>query len=248
MRVLPVSEEEAIPRRRRWPFSWLGLLALGWVVFELTAQPALGVSLVCVKFGWEDFRTAIWLARRDPDLRRGRSTASLYAAWGLWKTAGVAFAMTLAIALFMVPNNPPGDLLSAFLSTFATTLIGFALSSLLTLRAVILAWNGQRAFWLDRAVHSACRENDWPPAWYCEGRVNRFGNLVITSLAVWVCAGLFVVAVFQDDGVVFFVASVVCPIGLALLREWICERLEARTPQECWDDSQACQPADDRVH
>src|SRR5262245_19924297 len=84
---------------RRWlrPFTWTGLLAIGWILYELTAQPALGAIAVCLKCGWEDFRTALWLQRRDPDRRRGSACFWLYAANGLCKTAAVAFIMSMAV-------------------------------------------------------------------------------------------------------------------------------------------------------
>src|SRR2546421_118232 len=88
---------------RRWhgAFTWTGLLVVGWVLYELTAQPALGAVAVCLKFGWEDFRTARWLRRRDPDRGRGRACFWLYVGNGLWKTALVAlvilFAMVVAV-------------------------------------------------------------------------------------------------------------------------------------------------------
>src|SRR5205823_1721793 len=51
---------------------------VGWALYELTTQPALGAVAVCLKFGWEDFRTARWLRRRDPNRRRGRACFWLY--------------------------------------------------------------------------------------------------------------------------------------------------------------------------
>ena len=72
------------------------LLVIGWVLYELTAQPALGVAAVCIKFGWDDFRTAWWLRRRDPDWRRARACFWLYLASGLWKLAISASLMIFA--------------------------------------------------------------------------------------------------------------------------------------------------------
>src|ERR1700733_2601344 len=94
-------QEEAVAPRSRWrlPFTWLGLLAVAWVIVELTHQPALGAVAVCLKFGWEDFRTARWLYHTDTQLWRRRSTFWLYLAWGLWKTAVVAFLMSIGFAL-----------------------------------------------------------------------------------------------------------------------------------------------------
>ena len=34
------------------------MLAVCFVVYELTHQPALGAIAICLKFGWEDFLTA----------------------------------------------------------------------------------------------------------------------------------------------------------------------------------------------
>src|SRR5947209_18895965 len=79
----PTADEERPGRGWHGPFTWTGLLAVGWVLYELTAQPAVGAVAVCLKFGWEDFRTALWLRRRDPDRRRGRACFWLYAGNGL---------------------------------------------------------------------------------------------------------------------------------------------------------------------
>src|SRR5262245_49615175 len=111
-------------RRRRWPFGWLGLLALAWVLREMTHQPALAAVALCLKFGWEDFATARWLLRTDPFRRRARACSWLYFAWGLWKTALVAFLMSVAFAV-VAPRAPPQPngpaALWAFAGTFLTT-------------------------------------------------------------------------------------------------------------------------------
>ncbi|HLQ43826.1 MAG TPA: hypothetical protein VK137_03785, partial [Planctomycetaceae bacterium] len=54
-----------------WPVPWWLLAAIAVAVAELTAHPALGVVIFCVKFGLNDWRTAAWLCRVDP--RRERS-------------------------------------------------------------------------------------------------------------------------------------------------------------------------------
>ena len=62
-----------------------GLLALGWLIFEATSQPALAVVVVCVKFGWNDLLTAYWLRVRDPEPGRGRACFWLYLTGAFWK-------------------------------------------------------------------------------------------------------------------------------------------------------------------
>src|SRR5262245_6522225 len=73
------------------------LLVIGWVLYELTAQPALGVAAVCAKFGWDDFRTARWLLRIDPNPARGWACAWLSIANGLVKVSFTATLLSAAI-------------------------------------------------------------------------------------------------------------------------------------------------------
>src|SRR5205085_2578363 len=158
-------------RRPRWarPFTWLGLLALGWAVYELTSRPALGAVAVCVKFGWEDFQTARWLWRTDPDRGRGQACFWLYLASGLWKTAVVAFVMSMAFTAVTprAGNGPPpagaADALLAFAGTVSACLIGLLLSAAATALAVRLAWRRGVRLWLGSAAHRARRGNFWPP-------------------------------------------------------------------------------------
>src|SRR3954454_11024639 len=86
------------PPRRRPSLVLPALLALGFVVYELTAQPGLGAAIACTKFGWDDFLTARWLRRRDPDRRRGRAEFWLFVAAGLWKTAVTGVVVMFAVA------------------------------------------------------------------------------------------------------------------------------------------------------
>ena len=44
--AVELLEQEAAERGRRRLFIWSALLALGWVIYELTAQPNLGVVTI----------------------------------------------------------------------------------------------------------------------------------------------------------------------------------------------------------
>src|SRR3954449_3340007 len=114
-------DQPAEPRRPwRLPFTWLGLVAVTWAVYELTHSPALACVFICLKFGLEDFRTAAWLYRHDPSRWRREATFALYLAWGLWKAAGVAFLMASGFALLTPANAVPQAIrlqLLAFLGT-----------------------------------------------------------------------------------------------------------------------------------
>jgi hypothetical protein len=235
-------EQERPARRWRLPFTWLGLLAICFIVYELTHQPALGAVAVCLKFGWEDFLTARWLSRTDPVRRRGRACSWLFFAWGLWKTGLVAFLMSIAFAAVTPKQRPPGaaDPLIAFLGTFLTTLVCFGLSTFATNCAVLLAWRGRQRLWLDRAVHRARRAKCWPPSLFCEGRRNRLGQVLVTSLGLSSIVGLLVLLTFafrwlgQPPFFALGPALLLAPMLIVVLRELINERVRAEDPFQCW--------------
>jgi hypothetical protein len=77
--------------------AWWVVAAVGFVIFELTANAALAIVLACLKFGWDETRIARRLKRNDPDRVRGRVCARFYQAYALWKVSGMAF-----VAMFLV--------------------------------------------------------------------------------------------------------------------------------------------------
>src|SRR5437016_4928589 len=99
-------DEEDVPSRRRNFLSWPAVLAAGWLFYELTAQPNLGAAVVCAKFGWNDFRTAWWLRRVDPDRRRAWACFWFYLASALWKTAITATVTIFAFAFVAASLRP----------------------------------------------------------------------------------------------------------------------------------------------
>jgi hypothetical protein len=158
------------------------LLVIGWILYELTAQPALGVAAICVKFGWEDFRTAWWLRRNDADWRRGRATFWLYLASGLWKMAITASLMIFGyIFLKMMgalgPRAGP-HVAGALLTAFA----GISLATVTACWAVFLAFIWRVRLWLNSATHYARRHNLWPPPPAPANAHNAAGLLICTSL------------------------------------------------------------------
>jgi hypothetical protein len=74
----------------------------------------------------------------------------------------------------------------------------------------------------------------------CEGRRNRLGHLLITSLGLVAMLVLLVVlgaaAGGQFSFVLCFVLSIVAPVVMLMLREIISRRVWAESPWECWDE------------
>jgi hypothetical protein len=98
------TTERAPPRRHgsRW-LAWTAVVMFGLLVWELTTQPALGAAMLSLKFGWRDFRAALWLRRTDPDFARGRACFWLYVANGLWKIALVSVIVFWMVAVIATP-------------------------------------------------------------------------------------------------------------------------------------------------
>lgn len=169
-------------------FSWTIFLLVAVIIYELTSHVWLGVTFLCTKFGWEYFRTAIWLKRSDPDRTRGHICLWIYLAAGMWRTAVAGVALMFAYALVHGDNKnqgPPPEFVEAVL----VAVVGFCLSASATLFGMGLArWRGRRV-WLDSGVHRNRQRNIWPPTMTGP---NQAGPLILTSIFVFAvpCAGL----------------------------------------------------------
>jgi hypothetical protein len=192
-------DEEFDPQGKpsRWHlFSLPAFLAIGWVIYEVSHQPGLAAMVMCLKFGYEDFRTALWLHRKDPWPTRGKALRMLYFAAGMWKAAvmGILMVIVILIAIPFVnaiqnapapgpqPNNDKAlkDVIQnreLFIGAFGMTLFGQFVASLSTARALQIARNNRISLWLHGAVQFARHRNDYPPMY---GFTNRLVWLNLT--------------------------------------------------------------------
>lgn len=242
------------PPGRRWANTavWLALVAGGVLIFELTANAALGAVVACAKFGWNDLLTARWLRRIDPNRRRGRVCFLVYVSSGLWKVAvagtGLLFGLALVTAFTRAgPRQAvPNSVLNLSIGAGLCMVFGFGLSAVTMLPALGLAWWRRLKLWLDPAVHRARKENVWPSFYPSGVRQNRIQYPVMTSL-IWmhmfVCIGALVSlsgrAPFQRGNTpapfLVFVAFVFLgPVSFLVFRDYLNKRLFAGTPAECW--------------
>lgn len=185
---------EAAPSPWSSLLAWPVLLTLGWLLYEVTTEPALAVSVVCIKFGWADYRAAWWLRRHDPHPGRGSASFWLHVASGLWKTAITAFLLVFVLAVAagleqkhgwrppdQAPAGPPPGAIAALL----TAAVGFGLLSIATLFAFGLAFHHGVRLWLGPQVHRARRERVWPPGDPYDPGENHAGRLLLTVLLIW---------------------------------------------------------------
>jgi hypothetical protein len=256
--VMPGQSDEP-PTRRRPSLVLPTLLALGIVVYELTAQPGLGAAIACTKFGWDDFLTARWLRRRDPNRYRGRASFWLFVAAGLWKTAVtgvvVMFAVAFLDAALRAPaqaNQPPQPPSEAIVGALLVTFFGFGLSTLATGRAFLGALRHHVRLWIDGRVHRDRRADHWPPS-STAGRKNRAGAVLFTALFLGMLVLIALLHVVlrsalrgwaggaQGQQLADTVANLFCcgvfllvPVLILVFRDILVQLALARSPAECW--------------
>ncbi len=240
-----MGPDEATSRRTwRWHLGWPAVLLAGWLLYECTAQPAIGVIVACAKFGWADVRTAWWLRRIDPDSGRGRACFWWYVTFGLWK---VAVTATLAMGLLVYgvamagqgqPGKlPPSPVLQGALIAAAC---GFGLSFFSSYVALWAAWHHGVRIWLGIAPHRARAGRFWPP---CHGQTNIAPYVLFTTMIFTISVS---VAVLFDillhcngngrDPLKYLVILLIPgTVGATVLVfRSLADHLIARTPQECW--------------
>jgi hypothetical protein len=241
--------------RRRWRgvFTWTGLVAAGFVLYELTRQPALGAVALSLKFAFEDFKTARWLYRYDPWRARGRACWWAYVAWGMWKAVVAAFAIVvLAFGFLAVFGDPFGVALPQrvlALASGAALTIGacLGLSSLATVWAVVLAARHKVRLWVHESVKSACRDRLWPPHGQSPPPANRLATLENTTFVYF---GLMVLtASAPPRGGVNWVSIAIWVGAIPVAWIWMSatRSVTAKTPAECWLPDEVAAGADDPV-
>src|SRR5579872_3534831 len=147
----------------RWTerISWGAMLPLGWFIYEITARPSFAIVVACAKFGWNDFLTAHWLLRTDPDRGRARTCFWFYVASGLWKVTVAAFMITGGILIATVGFN--GNVPRGLFDAGMIAAIGISLLAIVPLVGVVNARVYRVKVWVDSSIHACRRNNLWPP-------------------------------------------------------------------------------------
>ena len=109
--VSPPPPQESLSSRWREVVLSGDLFASGWILFEFAAAPGVGVAVASLKFGWNDFLTALWLRRRDPDRDRSAVCFWFFVASGLWKITVVAFLLTFVVPKIVTVVTKRGSIL-----------------------------------------------------------------------------------------------------------------------------------------
>jgi hypothetical protein len=235
----PIAEEN---QSRRWNerIWWGAMLPLGWLIYELTAQPSFAIVVACARFGWNDFLTAHWLLRTDPVRGRGKTCFWFYVASGLWKITVAAFLITgciLMLAVVFAKNGkfaPPRGLIDVGL----TAVIGITLLAIVPLVGVMHARIYGVKVWVDSSIHEYRRHNFWPPQ--ATGFNATMGLLFPALLVPMVLTALITFRL----GIWSLLA---CVFGEGLYLWVLFRSVAAHEPADCWQPETASGFSDDDV-
>jgi len=223
----------------RWNSLWFLLMAIGFGLFELTAQPALVVVAICTKFGIADVRNAYWLRRRDPARVRGKVLFWFSLSRGLWKTTLVAF-LTMVGFVFLALIFQQRQLVAPghVVGSGATFLFAFILASLTTLTGVILARVGGVRVWVDAGLTEARQDKEFPPP---EAGFNRVSLILASSLILPVLAFLVLLAGIAQanpaairNAIGFLLGMFVLPVVIIAVGSALAKSVVAREWEDCW--------------
>lgn len=260
------AEAESRADRARVFLPWVVLGFIAVLVFELFAHPLLAMSVLCLKFGFNDFLTARWLVRRDPVRGRGWACGLLYAAAGFWKAAVINFALFAAAVIFTLvsgvpawPQRPPNAQAANLLDDplvpwILPSLLADAIDFLFGFAVVILAYSAFRKVWLSPRIHMARRLDEWPPT--DDKGVNWLRWPAILPVAaipivIWLGALPFAFLIptpaavnakdWEDIPLLLSFFGLILSLPVVLIAACVQDRnsryLLAATPEECWGAS-----------
>lgn len=206
---------------------WGALALAGFLAWSHFSRPGLGMALACVKFGWTDFRTALWLRRFDPHRGRAYALFWFYLASGLWRITIAAFWLTVIIVLATTIAQGRGPIPRALFGSGLTAILGLCLLSFVPIIGSLFALRSRVRVWIDATVDESRRESLWPPLPYGK---NKAEELLGIAFIIPILATCMLTA---PRGVVIFLGAVLAEILVAL---WIGRRVVARHPHECWPE------------
>lgn len=225
---------------------------MSWLLFELTANATLSVMVACLKFGWEDFRTARWLRRADPDLPRATACSWFYVASGVWKTAVMPILLIMILSVLwavFLPRAAGHRVLREQLASAVIVGLGAAVVLILVVAvAVGYAWTHRVRVWVHHELHASRRQQQWPPRWHGGfWQHDNRGRAILATALIFVTVGappLLFRLVLAWDPLPETVATLAIvfgpPIAATLTYAVLRDRIFAHVPEECWPSDEAC--------
>lgn len=234
-----VFEIEPTTNGRHWHIPWWLLLAVGIVVAELTAHPAIGVAVFCLKFGLNDWRTAAWLCRVDPQPRRSHSIWWFLVGSGFMKIflmSSIAFPVLAGWWKAITKQNVMHEVQVAMIIGLCGMFFSFVVNHI----GLFQASRRRVRVWLNRQLHQFRDHNVWPVRLTGANRLrDTLNGSALPAILAFIAGIAFTIAFGVANqirpaitsGVVSTVASLILlGHGLSV------KRVVARSSEECWSD------------
>ncbi len=234
-----IFEIEPTSSGRHWHIPWWLLLAVAIAVTELTAHPAIGVSVFCLKFGLNDWRTAAWLCRTDPYPKRSHTIWWFLVGSGFLKIflmSSIAFPVLAGWWHVMTKQPVRHEVRMAMTIGLGGMFFSFVLNHI----GLMVASRRHVRVWLNGKLHRFRDSNVWP---VLLSRPNRLRDILNGSALPAILAftvGTIFLLIFAMQKMIrpaMTSAAVVVVASLILLGHAISvKRIMARTSEECWGD------------
>jgi len=232
-------------RSFRWRslFSWGLFLGLGLLVWELTDQTGLAVSVACLRFGLDESATGAWLLWRDPVRNRGWACFTFHFARGSGRSGVIAVCVTtLAEVLQRWGAGPNQRLIMNQNFMMHTLLLGLCCIAIWTFASgvgVVIAVTGKLRLWIDPTTRRSRKYGAWPPDPIGKNRIRPSAMIGVLQLSQFFCTPLIVMT------------SPWLLWGLLPLAAWLgwkaANRIAASSPSECWPELDAVDVDPDEV-
>lgn len=231
--------ESSISRRWLLRLSWLLFFFMGAIAFHLTASPAVGSAVFCLKFLAKDAAVAIWVFRRDPDLFRGVAGGLIYGSLGLLKMSVAALVLGIVLQCATQPGAQPVQWIESLLISGG---ISFVLMIVTMFMALVFSAVAGRPLWLSNGMFRELCDGHWPPRPEC--RQNAIADLATLSIGLpaflaSIGLTLFVLVTVPQPLLAFCLAGLIV-VGLMggafVSREIVILRIAAQSPADCWPD------------
>lgn len=238
--MFELPDDEAPEPSRPWISGrglWLCAWAVGTAVLHFAADPSVLVAVSYAHFAAKDVTTGLWLWRRDPVVRRGRTWLWCYVAYGLLKVSVIALAFLMGV-LWFLPRHA-GVLVTGWLSLGAWGTSALAIG----IGMARCSWLGDRIV-LDPAIHRSRMREEFPPTLSGRDRlplVYLAGGvaMVVLMIPLLVTFAILAASLFGERvlGWTLPAAIVLAAIVVLWWNEWGRERHALNTTSsDCWPE------------
>lgn len=239
VRAGELFEIEPTTSGRHWHIPWWLLLAVAIVVAELTTHPAIGVAVFCLKFGLNDWRTAAWLCRVDPQPRRSHSIWWFLVGSGFLKIflmSSIAFPVLAGCWRAITKQKVIDEVRVAMTIGLCGMLFSFVVNHI----GLYFVSRRRVRVWLNRQLHLFRDGNVWPVRLTGTNRLREVLNGSAFPAILAFILGIAFSNLFGLQNAIgpAITSGIIASVsGLILLGHGLSvKRIVARTPEECWGD------------